>query len=141
MTWTLTLLRWTARLLLTSIDEAIDWDEVDVAARFDDKRLAEAIDWDEIDIYDYVDPDEHLAGPVDRLHQLVDDHDRAYVWEVPSEEAEQQVTSLITEAYQRDYGRDPDAAHFVVADLEQLRQFDRETVRMVEPVGGDRADA
>jgi len=133
-----------ARLLLTPLVEAVDWDDVDVAARFDqdrleaaldwddvvlqehvdDDRLAGALDWDAIDVYDYLDEHEHLAGPVDVLHDLDDDHEDIYVWQVESEEAEAQVHRQIHDEYQREMGREPRAAHFVVADLESLREFE-----------------
>jgi uncharacterized metal-binding protein YceD (DUF177 family) len=140
MTWTITLLRWTARILWTSVDEAIDWDTVDVAERFDDERLAEAVDWDEVDVYDYVNENEHLTAPVDRLHELDDDADRIYVWLVETEEAEAQLTRQISEEYREAYGREPRAAHFVVDDLDDLREFESDDLAYwVDPAkaGGD----
>lgn len=124
MTWTTTLLRWTARILLTSVDEAIDWEEIDVAGRFANERLAEAIDWDELDVYDYVDQAHHLAGPTDVVLELEDDDGRIYVWLVETEEAVPQLERQISEEYREAYGREPRAAHFVVSDLEELREFD-----------------
>ena len=124
MTLTTTLLRWTARLLLTSVDEAIDWEQINPAERFSDERLAEAIDWDEIDVYDYVDEARHLAGPTDVVIDLVDEPERIYVWQVATAEAEAQVERQIRDEYRETYGREPHAAHFVVSDLEQLREFD-----------------
>jgi len=160
MTLRTTLLRWTARLLMTALVEVIDWDDVDVAARFsnerlaaaldwvevdlrdhvDDDRLAGALNWDAIDVYDYVDEHEHLAGPVDVLHDLDDDHEDIYVWEVATVEAEAQLSRQIHDEYRREYGREPRAAHFVVADLERLREFDRDDLAAyVDPqlVGGE----
>jgi hypothetical protein len=154
-----TLLRWMARLLLTPLVEAVDWDDVDVAARFDqarleaaldwddvvlqkhvgDDRLAGALNWDAIDVYDYVDEHKHLSGPVEVLHELDDDHEDIYVWEVETVEAEGQVSRQIHGEYQREYGREPRAAHFVVADLESLREFDPDQLAAyVDPqkVGG-----
>lgn len=148
------LLKWTARMLLVSLLDVVDWDALDPADWFSNERLAAALDWDDvdlrehvtdedlaaalewdnIDVYDHVDPDEHLAGPVERLHQLDDDEERAYVWQVPTPEAERQVTDLILEAYRDDYGRDPKAAHFVVHDLEQLRDMDEQAIRLIDPV-------
>ena len=135
-----------ARLLMLPLVEAVDWDDVDVAARFDqvrleaaldwdnvvlqehvdDDRLAGALDWAAIDVYDYVDEHKHLAGPVDVLHALDDEHEDIYIWQVATKEAEAQVSRQIHDEYQREYGREPRAAHFVVADLESLREFDPE---------------
>jgi len=151
------LVRWTARMLLLPVTAAVDWDAVDLqehvandrlAAALDwseidlqdhvsNYRLAEALDWDTVDVYKYVDPDQHLSGPVERLHQLEDDPERAYVWVVKSEEAERQLTQMVVGAYREDFGREPEAAHFVVSDLEDLREMDQETVRIVDPAGGE----
>lgn len=128
-----TLVRWTARLLLVSLPDVVEWDDVDLQAHVDDDRLADALDWDAIDVYDYVDEDAHLSGPVERLQELEDDDDRAYVWVAETPEAERQLTQLIVDAYREDYGREPRAAHFVVSDLEQLREMDESTVRLVDP--------
>lgn len=146
MTLRTSLLRWIARLLLTSVAAAVRWDDVDVAERVDqerlaaalewdavalqahvtDARLAAALDWDAIDVYDYVDEYSHLAGPTEKLHDLPDDPDRIYIWQVESKEAEQQVTREIVDEYRREFGREPEAAHFVIHDLERLREFDPE---------------
>lgn len=138
------LIKWTARILFVSLLELIDWDTVDIAERFDNDRLADALDWDDvdlqehvdddrladalnwgaIDVYDYVDEHEHLAGPTEVLHELEDDPERIYIWEVESVEAEQQLHRQVVDEYRREYGREPKAAHFVVADLDRLRRFD-----------------
>ena len=133
-----TLLRWTARLLFVPIADAVDWDTVNLRDHVDDERLAETLDWSAIDPYHHgLDRDEHLSSPVERLFQLEDADDRAYVWLVESDAAERQVTNLISEAYRQDFGRDPRAAHFVVSDIEKLRAMDPNAVRMVDPIGGD----
>ena len=150
-----TLVRWTARLLVTRVTECIDWDVVDPAERFDDDRLAEALDWDDLDpadrftdeqladaidfdaldLEDYVNPDVYWGDPVERLHQLEDDPERGYVWLVESEAAARQWSELIEREWLAEYGRQPEAAHFVISDLEELREFDADAVRMVDPGG------
>lgn len=138
MTWTATVLKWTARLLLTSLTDCIDWEAIDLVERFDQERLADAIDWEAIDIYDYVDPDEHLAGPVERLHQLEDDAERIYLWQVDSIEAERQLSRLIQDEYRREFGHEPEAAHFVLHDVEQVREFTPGELQLyLEAQGGE----
>jgi len=135
MTLRTTLLRWTARILLTSIADAVDWDEIDLSSRVDDDRLANAVDWDDLDVEAFVDPDAHWGAPVERLYRLEDDPGRGYVWLVESEAAERQWSALIEREYLAEYGREPDAAHFVISDLERLREFDPDDVRMIDPAG------
>jgi len=131
------IVRWTARMLLVPVTDAIRWDGIKLQEHVDDDRLAGTLDWDAIDVYEYANPNEHLAGPVDRLHELEDDAEKAYVWVVPSKEAERQLTQMVVGAYREDFGREPDAAHFVVSDLEQLREMDPNTVRIIDPAGGE----
>jgi len=119
-----TILTWLARLLLIDPAEVVDWEDVALQEQVDDDRLAAALDWAEVDIYEFVDEHEHLAGPTETLHDLDDDPDRIYVWEVESVEAEQQLHRQVVDEYRREYGREPQAAHFVVADLDRLRRFD-----------------
>jgi hypothetical protein len=138
MTWRATVLEWTARLLLTSLTECTDWEEIDLEERFEPDRLAGAIDWEEIDVYDYVDPDDHLAGPVDRLHQLEDDPAQIYLWQVESIEAERQLSRVIQDEYRREYGHEPEAAHFVLHDVEQVREFSPDELQLyLEAQGGE----
>jgi hypothetical protein len=135
-----TLIRWIARLLWCSPADVVDWDDVDLRAHVDNERLAEAIDWDNVDVYEYVDEHEHLAGPAEVLHDLDDDPECIYVWEVETPQAEQQVAREVTDEYRREFGREPKAAHFVVADLERLREFSPDDLAAyVDPrkVGGE----
>ena len=119
-----TVVRGIARLLFVPVADAVDWDDVELREHVDDDRLAADLDWDAIDVYDYVDEHRHLAGPTEILHDLEDDADRIYVWQVESPEAEQQLHRQIVDEYRREFGREPQAAHFVVHDLERLREFD-----------------
>lgn len=135
-----TLLAWLARLLLIDPAAVVDWEDVDLRDHVDDDRLAAALDWGEVDIYEHVDEHEHLAGPTETLHDLADDPDRIYVWEVATPEAERQLHRQIVDEYRREFDREPRAAHFVVADLERLREFDPdELAAYVAPrnVGGE----
>jgi hypothetical protein len=136
-----TLLAWLARLLLIDPADVVDWDGVDLQERVDDDdRLAAALDWDAVDVYEFVDEHEHLAGPTEILHDLDDDPDRIYIWEVETPEAERQLHRQIVDEYRREFDREPRAAHFVVADLERLREFDPdELAAYVAPrqVGGE----
>jgi len=108
MTWTITFVRWTAKLLGTAITECIDWEDIDLA--------------------EYVDPDEHFGDPIERLQRLEDAPGNVYVWEVETEEGAAQVTNLLHQHFER-VGRDPDAAHFVLTDIEQLRQYNKDELR------------
>jgi len=128
MNWTITttLVRWTARLLLSSVEDCVDWEGLkaeELTDRVDDDVLAEALDWDEIDPYSKgrLDRDEDLAGPVDRLHHLSDDPGDIYLWVCESGEAADQIQRAVGEEFQREYGRHPKACHIMVADLEELR--------------------
>jgi len=127
-------------MLLLSVTVAVDWDDVELREHVDDDRLAAELDWDAIDVYDYVDEHEHLAGPIEVLHELDDDPERIYIWQVETPEAEQQLHRQVVDEYRREYGREPKAAHFVVHDLEELRRFDPDQLApYVDPrkVGGE----
>lgn len=128
-----TLIRWLAWSLRYPVADALDWDDVDVREHVDDGRLAAALDWSDIDIYEFIDANEHLAGPVERLHELEDDDGKAYVWLVETEEARAQVSQMLEGAYLETHGRSPNAEHFVVSDVEQLREMDPDSVRLIDP--------
>jgi len=137
MSWRTTLVRWIARLLFVTVDEAVDWDELDVGEHIDP---VEYIDWDELsyeDLEEHLD-ERHYRDPVDDLRELPDDPDSIYYWECSTEEAATQITNMLQSHFKHELGRSPNAAHLVLTDVEQLRTLDPDELRVyTQPMGGD----
>jgi hypothetical protein len=62
--------------------------------------------------------------PVDELHTLPDDENRIYVWQVETEREKEQVLRWFEQAK-----ADPQALHFVLSELEELREYDEQELK------------
>lgn len=137
MSWTLTLLRWTARLLRVAIVDAIDWDDLDVSEYIDP---VEHVDWDDLtyeDLEEHLD-ERHYRDPVEALEDLPDEDGQIYYWECATDEAAKQVNGILESYFNHELGREPRAAHIVLTDVEQLRELDPDELRLyTQPFGGD----
>lgn len=137
MSWSLAIVKFTARVLGIAVTQLIDWEDIDVAEYIDP---VEYVDWDALD---YEDLEEHLderhyRDPLETLEELPDEDGRIYYWECETEEAAGQVTDILESYFDRELGRNPNAAHLVLTDVEQLREMDPDELRVyTQPFGGD----
>lgn len=65
-----------------------------------------------------------FRDPVDELHTLPDEKGRIYVWTTETEREREQVLRWFGES-----NADPEALHFVLCELEELREIDEQELK------------
>jgi len=72
--------------------------------------------------------------PVAKIHELRDDPETCYIWQMRPETNEYQMKQIIDNLYSefvKKNGRDPMALHLIIRDIDQVKNLDKHTLEKI----------
>ena len=72
--------------------------------------------------------------PVKKVHELIDSPHNCYIWQMSKDANEYQMKKIIDNLYSefvKKNGRDPQALHLIVRDIEEVKHLDKYTLEKI----------